>query len=176
MTIAAPIDERATYAGTRVVHDADAHLFETDGFYEAYADPGMRSRLAALDTGSGGRDLTASVERLRAAHHTPERAAEAAGDVLLHKNLDALGAFDAGDRVRALDELGFRSQLIFTTTYLRTLSELDRGEDEELSAGATRAHTRGMVDFCSIDDRLLPVCWVPFASPAQAVVLGREAI
>src|ERR671912_607989 len=63
MTIAAPTDERATYAGTRVVHDADAHLFETDGFYEAYADPGVRSRLAALDTGSGGHDLPGSPRR-----------------------------------------------------------------------------------------------------------------
>src|SRR5829696_1293309 len=122
MTIAAPTEHRATYAGTRCVHDADAHLFETDGFYEAYADPAVRPRLAALDTGSGGRDLHASIERLRATHHTPPRAGEAAGEVLLHKNLDALGAFDARDRVTALDELGFRSQLIFTTTYLRTLS------------------------------------------------------
>ena len=41
-----------------------------------------------------GRDLAASIERLRDAHHTDERAGETAGQVLLHKNLDALGAFD----------------------------------------------------------------------------------
>jgi predicted TIM-barrel fold metal-dependent hydrolase len=176
MTITAPSEHAVTYAGARAIHDADAHLFETDGFYEAYADPDVRERLAALDTGSRGRDLAGSIERLHATHHAGARASERAGDVLLHKNLDALGAFDPHDRVAALDHLGFRSQLIFTTTYLRTLSQLDRGDDEELSAGATRAHNRGMVDFCSIDARLLPVCWVPFASPEQAVRLGREAI
>ena len=176
MTITAPTGQRASYAGTRAIHDADAHLFETDGFYEAYADPAIRERLAALDTGSRGRDLAASIERLHAAHHTDDRRGETAGQVLLHKNLDALGAFDATDRITALDELGFRSQLIFTTTYLRTLQSLDRGDDEALSAAATRAHNRGIVDFCSVDARLLPVAWVPFASTEQAVTLGREAI
>jgi predicted TIM-barrel fold metal-dependent hydrolase len=176
MTMTAPSAPTATYAGERFIHDADAHLFETDGFYEGYADPDVRERLAALDTGSRGRDLAGSIERLRATHHAGDRASDAAGDVLLHKNLDALGAFDPGDRVAALDALGFQSQLIFTTTYLATLSQLDRGDDLELSAGATRAHNRGMVDFCSVDRRLLPVGWVPMASVAQAVELGREAI
>jgi predicted TIM-barrel fold metal-dependent hydrolase len=178
MTIVAPTGPGAasSYAAGRFVHDADAHLFETDGFYEAYADPGMRERLAALDTGSRGRDLAGSIERLHATHHAAPRAAETAGDVLLHKNLDALGAFDPRDRVTALDQLGFQSQLIFTTTYLATLTRLDRGDDEELSVGATRAHNRGMVDFCSVDRRLLPVCWVPTASVERAAELGREAI
>src|SRR5688572_2630986 len=133
MTTTAPAGQRASYAGTRAIHDADAHLFETDGFYEAYADPDMRDRLAALDTGSRGRDLAASIERLHATHHTDVRHGESAGQVLLHKNLDALGAFDPDDRVTALDQLGFQSQLIFTTTYLRTLQSLDRGDDEALS-------------------------------------------
>ena len=48
MTIVEPQDRAAAYAGERVVHDADAHIVETDGFYEAYADPDVRERLAAL--------------------------------------------------------------------------------------------------------------------------------
>ena len=176
MTIVEPQDRAAAYAGERFVHDADAHIVETDGFYEAYADPAVRERLARFPTGSRGRDLTASIERLRATHHAGPRAAEAAGDVLLHKNLEALGAFDPADRVVALDHLGFRRQLIFTSTYLVTLTLLDRRDDEELSLGATRAHNRAIVDFCSVDDRLLPVCWVPMASIERAIEIGREAL
>ena len=74
MTIVEPQD-RAAYAGERLVHDADAHIVETDGFYEAYADPAVRERLARFPTGSRGRDLAASIERLRATHHRGPRAA-----------------------------------------------------------------------------------------------------
>ncbi|MEZ5255522.1 MAG: hypothetical protein R2705_01090 [Ilumatobacteraceae bacterium] len=128
-----------TYAGNRLVHDADAHLSEHDGFYEPYADPAIRPRLAALDGGSGGRDVSRAVERIRLAHRSENRMAALAGnpgEVLMYKDLAALGAFDPQDRVEVLDRLGFRSQLMFTTTYLGVLTDLDRGDDLELSIGA----------------------------------------
>src|SRR6476469_3930731 len=94
---------QGTYAAGRVIHDADAHMVEPDGFYERYADPDVRDRLAELDNGSRGRLLDAEIQRILESHHTDERAAAGPLDVIVHKNLDALGAFDAGDRVAALD-------------------------------------------------------------------------
>src|SRR5690348_8714704 len=90
-------DAQVTYAAGRVIHDADAHMVEPDGFYEAYADPGIRDRLAELDNGSRGRRLDAEIERIRAAHHSADRLAAGPLDVIVHKNLDALGSFDGRD-------------------------------------------------------------------------------
>jgi predicted TIM-barrel fold metal-dependent hydrolase len=165
-----------TYAAGRVIHDADAHMVEPDGFYEQYADPDMRERLAELDNGSRGRTLDAEIRGIVDSHHTPERDAAGPLDVIVHKNLDALGSFDGRDRVAALDALGFQSQLIFNSSFLNSLTVLDRNGPEDLSLGATRAHNRGVVDFCSADRRLLPVCWVPFASIPMAVDVAREAL
>ncbi|MEZ5215690.1 MAG: hypothetical protein R2715_03625 [Ilumatobacteraceae bacterium] len=98
-----------TYAGNRLVHDADAHLSEHDGFYEPYADPAIRPRLAALDGGSGGRDVSRAVERIRLAHRSENRMAALAGnpgEVLMYKDLAALGAFDPQDRVEGARSAG----------------------------------------------------------------------
>jgi uncharacterized protein len=167
---------KGTYAAGRVVHDADAHMVEPDGFYERYADPDIRDRLAELDNGSRGRSLDAEIERILDAHHAPERTAAGPLDVIIHKNLDALGSFDGHDRVAALNAFGFQSQLIFNSSFLNSLTTLDRNGPAELSVGAARAHNRGVVDFCSVDARLLPVCWVPFASIERAIEMAREAL
>ena len=58
---------QGTYAAGRVIHDADAHMVEPDGFYEQYADPDVRDRLAELDNGSRGRLLDAEIEAMPAA-------------------------------------------------------------------------------------------------------------
>ena len=55
-----------TYAAGRIIHDADAHMVEPDGFYEQYADPDIRDRLAELDNGSRGRVLDAEIRRILA--------------------------------------------------------------------------------------------------------------
>jgi hypothetical protein len=97
-----------TYAAGRVIHDADAHVMEPVGFFEAYADPDIRERLVPL---AGGLAL-GPLDEVRAAHEA-RRDADAQ-ELLLHKNYDALGAWDGNDRVTVLDRLGFNSQLIFT--------------------------------------------------------------
>ncbi|MEO5899378.1 MAG: amidohydrolase family protein, partial [Ilumatobacteraceae bacterium] len=178
MTITAPTEHvpNDSYAAGRVIHDADAHMVEPDGFYEAFADVAIRDRLAALDNGSRGRLLDVEIERIRASHRTDARVGAGPLDVIIHKHLDALGSFDGRDRVDALDALGFQCQLIFTSSFLNSLTILDRNGPEDLSLGATRAHNRGVVAFCSADERLLPVCWVPFASIERAAEIAREAL
>ena len=79
------------------------------------------------------------------------------------KNFKATGGTIAADRPLALDLLGVASQLVFNTFNNGHLLRLERSGDLDLAYGAARAHNRGMVEFCSVDPRLLPTCYVPLA-------------
>ena len=92
------------------------------------------------------------------------------------KNFAATGSFVAEDRPRALDLLGFASQLVFNTFHNRRLRDWEHGDDRDLAIGAARAHNRAMVEFCSVDERLLPSCYVPLADLELAGPLAAEAI
>ena len=60
------------------------------------------------------------------------------------------------------------SQLIFNTFHNCRLHALEHGGDLDLAYAAARAHNRGMLEFCSVDPRLLPTCYVPLADPERA--------
>jgi predicted TIM-barrel fold metal-dependent hydrolase len=92
------------------------------------------------------------------------------------KNFAATGAFIPEDRGRALDLLGFSSQLVFNTFHNRRLRDWEHSGDMELAYGAALAHNRGMVEFCSSDPRLLPTCYVPLADLDRAPGFAAEAI
>jgi len=161
------------YVEGRVVHDADSHIFEPPGYAESYADPKMRDALAgALGRGEAGKFITSALAKQK----DPEFRAKDAEEIMLRKNHVALGAMIREDRPSALDHLGFTSQLVFTTTYLAPLRKLDLGEDVELSYAMARAHNRGIVDFCSVDPRLLAVCYVPFTDIDRAAAMAGQAI
>ena len=81
------------------------------------------------------------------------------------KGWGALGAFDPGERSRALDLLGFDRQLVFPTF---ASSQFIGHEDREVRRAGNRALNRGIVDFCSHDERLLPVAFVPLGDPEWA--------
>ena len=74
---------------------------------------------------------------------------------MARKNFAATGSFIAEDRGRALDLLGFASQLIFNTFHNSRLCAWEHSGDLELAIGAARAHNRAMIEFCSTDRRLL---------------------
>ncbi len=95
---------------------------------------------------------------------------------MARKNFAATGSFVAEDRPRALDLLGFSSQLVFNTFHNRRLHDWEHGGDAELAVGTARAHNRGMVEFCSVDDRLLPTCYVPLFDIDAAPDLVDEAL
>ena len=176
------------YSTGRVVHDADAHLMETPTWLRDHADPGIREQLPALEYSSGNElrqtgdpdeqlaDLRASFERLTAKHASEEYRSEEEEQILLRKNFAATGSFVAEDRPRALDLLGFSSQLLFNTFHNSRLFAWERSGDLDLAYGAARAHNRGMVEFCSVDPRLLPTCYVPLADFDRAAAMAEEAV
>ena len=71
----------------------------------------------------------------RATQEDPLFRHTAGENILLRKNYEALGSFKREDRPRALDELGFASQLIFTTW---CLGNFDLDQSGDMSGSATR--------------------------------------
>jgi hypothetical protein len=95
---------------------------------------------------------------------------------MARKNFAATGSILAEDRPRALDLLGFSSQLVLGTFHNRRLYDLEHGADLELAYGAARAHNRGMVELCSVDPRLVPTCYVPLADLDRARRIAEGAV
>jgi predicted TIM-barrel fold metal-dependent hydrolase len=122
------------------------------------------------------RDLLESFDRLREKHASEEYRADEDAEIMSRKNFAATGGFIAEDRPRALDLLGFSSQLIFNTFHNSRLHNLEHKGNVELVYAAARAHNRGMIDFCSVDPRLLPTCYVPLVDPERAAQTAKDAI
>ncbi len=176
------------YSEGRVVHDADAHIMETPTWLRDHAEAAFRDRLPVLrypggnelrqtgDPAEQQQDLEAAFEKLRARHGSTEYRADEQAEIMARKNFAATGSFIAEDRPRALDLLGFSSQLVFNTFHNGRLHDLEHAGDVDLVYAAARAHNRGMLEFCSVDPRLLPSLYVPLCDPEQAEAAARQAL
>jgi len=179
---------RMPYITDRVAHDADAHIMEPPNWLRDHADPDVRERLerpsyanelAQTGDGDHGGDqerIDDAFTRLAERHRSDEFLTDEAVEVMNRKNFAATGSFLAEDRSRALDYIGVSSQLLFNTFHNSRLYQWEHQPDLDLAYGAARAHNRGMVEFCSIDERLLPTCYVPLADFERAAAITTEAI
>lgn len=174
------------YIENRLVHDADAHIMETPNWLRDYADPAIRERIEPLryanelrqtsDDANQREDIDATFLRIAKRHGSDEYRADEAAEIMNRKNFAATGSFIAEDRPRTLDMIGVASQLLFNTFYNRRLHDWEHQDDLDFSYGVARAHNRGMVEFCSVDPRLLPTCYVPLADFERTEAMAKEAL
>jgi predicted TIM-barrel fold metal-dependent hydrolase len=163
------------YAEGRIFHDADSHVMETPEWLPSHADPAFRNRIAPYSLGGTGPAAFAQKMIDRGRHRAGDPAERAAheADLMTRKSWDAYGAFHAGDRRRALDQLGFQAQLVFST-FAPGQAELAR--DVDVGYATARALTRGMVEFCAGDPRLMPATYIPLTVPERAIPEARFAL
>lgn len=163
----------ADHMAGRIIHDADSHLMELPDCLDPFLDARYRAaynvlpKLAKREEGY--------VEKARANHADAGFRDSADANIMLRKNYEAMGAFLKQDRPRALDQLGFASQLVFTTWCLNNFG-LERAEDAELAYATATAHNRMMMDFTSVDRRFLATAYVPLIDIEQAIRTARAAI
>ena len=160
----------------RRIHDADAHLMETPGWLLDYADPELRAALAPTQVSAVRPGESELIEKFRAQHADPAYRAEDEAQLMLRKNWAATGSFIKEDRSRALDLLGFESQLVFNTFHNSRLLAAERGDDVDRAYAIADAHNRGMLDFCSADRRLLATTYVPLRDFERAETTARDLI
>ena len=174
------------YIEGRLVHDADAHIMKTPNWLRDYADPSIRERLQRpqyvnelRQTGDNDEQLAnldRAFARIAEEHASAAYRDSEAAEIMNRKNFAATGAFIPEDRPRSLDLIGVASQLLFNTFHNRRLHDWEHTGDLDLAYGAARAHNRGMVDFCSVDPRLLATCYVPLADFARTEAMAKESL
>jgi uncharacterized protein len=158
-----------SYAGDRIIYDADSHLMELPDYLTAYADPSVRDRMPRIGESATG--MFDPGEHAGRRGHTPENLEKlkAFGNNITKgpKWHDALGSFNGNERSDVIDLLGFKRQVIFSTFCARIIFGED---DESLSYGAATAQNRAMADFVSADvDRMIGVGMVPLDHPEKAL-------
>jgi uncharacterized protein len=164
------------YAEGRVFHDADSHVMETPDWLVSYADPPVRERMRPLYVATVKPGEESFIDELRRKHREPDYRAREADEIMLRKNWRATGSFLPEDRPRALDLLGFASQLVFNTFLNKYLLRSEQGDDPQFGYGLARAHNRAIADFCAVDRRLLGVGYVPLADFERSKAMAKEAL
>lgn len=160
-----------TYAGTRVLYDADSHIMELPTFLNKFADPDIRGDLpdvsyrASLVTEE---EVAILMDNGGEQPDDHKQAMIDLGDTLIRssKEIQALGSFNGTDRSKAMDLLGFKKQVVFST--LSASIPFSTKLAPKALYGAARAHTRAMTDFCGTDERLMGIACIALDDPALA--------
>lgn len=160
-----------TYVGDRSVLDADSHVMELADFLDEFIDPEFKDRLRVTDERLSG-VLADAVAKSEARHSNAELAKLAEEHLLDDKGWRAMGAFDPVERSRVLDLFGFEGQLVFATFATSRFA----GKDEDRLYAGSSAQNQAVANFCSQDQRLFPVAYVPLVDPDRALSLAVEAI
>lgn len=164
-----------TYTDGRVIHDADSHTMETGDWLAPYLDPDLLDSLGALYGGAEtGQRILKVIETAKERKSDPEKDAAARENIISgEKGWGGYGAFDTEERVRALDWLGFGSQLVFPTFGLALVR---RAKDEDTLYKASHALNQAQAAFCRADTRLVFVAFVPLDNPERAMDLLEKAL
>lgn len=165
-----------TYAHRPDVHDADSHLMEGLDWLHSHADAKTKALLPDLTLvlGRGGTGATGMIEAGQARIRDAGKTSELERNVIESaKGWLAVGAMDSAERGRALDQLGFRSQLVFSTFSVGLFAFSD---DPDVAHGGAAAHNRMVASFCEGDERLVPVGFLPLHDPARSIETLHEAV
>jgi predicted TIM-barrel fold metal-dependent hydrolase len=163
-----------TYARARAICDADSHIMEVPGWIEKHADPDILALLPPLGLSKAGSATYNSIESaMQSAQLRAARGTAVENVIAGQKGWSAPGAFEPAERSKALDDLGFASQLVFSTfaggQYLRH-------DDPAVRYGGIRAHNRAIAEFCAGDPRLIAVGQVSLLDPERAVQEIKEGV
>jgi predicted TIM-barrel fold metal-dependent hydrolase len=163
------------YAEGRTYYDADSHVMELPDWLPSYAEAAFRDKIPAFSLAASGRRAQVDAMIARGKHRAGDPAERAAhvAELMTRKSWDAYGAFHGEDRKRALSELGFHAQLVFSTF---GALQAETAEDLDVSYATSRALSRAMVDFCSSDPRLLPITFIPLTDPVRAISEAKLAL
>lgn len=166
------------YAHRPMILDADTHMMERPDWIAGFADPDVRDRLMPF-VGGNTRTLEfidhaiGAFERRR---DDAEAAAKADADFMAmkYKGWHGLGAFDAGERHRANDLLGFAAHIVFPT---EAFNQVIAAKDREVFLGGVRALNRGLAAFCAEDSRMMGTAYVPLGlGPETALAVLNEVV
>ena len=123
---------------------------------------------------AGGSGAAKAITRALERQQDEVATAEIASNVVAGpKGWAAYGAISPAERRKALDDLGFARQLVFTTF---AGSQFLPSPDMDVKYGGARALNRAMAEFCADDKRLLGVGVVPLDDPERAVAECEVAI
>jgi predicted TIM-barrel fold metal-dependent hydrolase len=162
------------YGAGRVYCDADSHIMETLDWVSAFADEDIKAKLPGLNLGGAGAAAEKFISKAVARVGDAAATAEIDHDVISGpKGWQAFGAFDQAERRKALDDLGFKKQLVFSTF---SATQYLQSKDPDVLYGGIRAHNRAMAAFCKGDDRMIAVGQVSLADPVRALQEVKEGL
>jgi predicted TIM-barrel fold metal-dependent hydrolase len=166
------------YAHREIIYDADTHMMERPDWISDFADADIRPRLAPF---VGGRKETLNFIDDAIANFDLRRSdpavAQDADDGFMSmrfKGWHGLGAFDAQERARANDLLGFKAHIVFPT---EAFNQVIAASDQDVLIGGVRALNRGLEAFCAVDRRMMGTAYVPLGlGPEISVTMLEEII
>ncbi len=167
-----------TYAEHRKIIDADSHVIELDDFLSNVVSDAFKDKIRPMSEQKELPVMQAGLDRGRElfAKRQNDPATMLKFEASLMDNTKSgwnrLGAFDAGERSHALDLFGFEMQWILPTFSFHQVAHVD--SMDELEAGAVTLN-RAMGQFCSEDDRLKAIGYLPLSlGPERAVKILQQ--
>lgn len=162
---------------TREMHDADSHIYEDFDWLRAFVPASVSAAVPRLweEANEVATVGASGFARAMTNHASPAYRAQDESQLMARKNFDATGSWIAADRPAALDLLGFCSQLVFDT-FASHKAIWTAQSNPSLGIALADGQRMAMMEWCSVDPRLLPVVVVPLNDPAEAIRLTRVAL